>query len=94
MTRPVLALLTLAAIACGSDPINTKLGANGLRVDLIGHVEGCRVYRLNDNGARIVYAVLCGDERSPVSATVRTNHSQSCGKGCLRDVEDMAEVKK
>lgn len=79
MNRKLLvAGLAVVLVACsGVEPIETKRGEGGVEINLITHVEGCRVYSIVRGGmARPIYTTICGPEG------VTTSWYSDCGKNC------------
>ncbi len=79
--RKLAALAALVALsACGASPVQTETGSNGFVAELIGTVDGCRIWRIKD--AHTAYFARCEGE----ATTVTTEVKQVCGKGCVRTV--------
>lgn len=74
---PVALCAALLLTGC-YDSMETQRSPNGFEAQLIGYVDGCRVWDLQGDKA-----VICGRGDS-ASTTAATRHSQACGKGCVR----------
>lgn len=82
-SAPVLAVLLLALVGCEPEPLaRTTPNTNGFSADLMGTIEGCRVYAFGFNA----FALLCGDSTRPRAVGTTSTHQQSCGKGCTRTI--------
>ena len=69
----------LILAACGNDPVSTSSTDNpNVPVSKMFEFEGCKVYRFKDAGAFVYYS------NCPGSTTAF--HSESCGKGCTKEV--------
>lgn len=74
-----LAVLTLALVACGKDPVSTSSTDNpNVAVALMFEHEGCKVYRFKDAGEYIYYSNCRG--------STTAFHTESCGKNCSKTV--------
>lgn len=79
MRTIVLLIAALAVASCGKSPLSTESSNNpDVAIDKLFTHEGVTVYRFVDGG-RYVYFTA-----PPVD--VNYSHSESCGKGCTRDV--------
>ena len=76
-------LLLLALTGCAVEPLAKSVAENGFTVELLGYVEGCRVYSLDRGRA---YTAICGRLPSVESTTTTEIHTESCGKNCVRTV--------
>lgn len=79
----IFALSAIALIACDAKPAEESrvVGPQGsYKVDRLFTVDGCTVYRFDDGG-RSRYFTNCG-------GSAMSEHTESCGKGCTRHVDD------
>lgn len=81
----VVAVIVLAA--CTEKPLSTIQSNNpNYQVDKLFSHEGCDVYRFEDGGHK--YFVRCADKTS-----VSTNWTETCGRGCSRNVNVVGATK-
>ena len=82
----IVAALTLAVSGCAKDPISSAQSNNPqLRFDHLADIEGCRLYRFQDDGY-YHYLTICK------SAETNTSTDGSCGKGCSRHDDISADT--
>lgn len=77
MMVSILAISAIGLSACkGSPPEKTEILTNGSEANLLGEVDGCRIWQLNRGGmTRTVYFARCAE-----TATTQTYFK--CGKNC------------
>lgn len=69
-----IGVLCLALMGCGPPVQETITSSNpALKVDILGDVDGCRIYQFEGEGSRMVYFVNCG-------RTTTINQSYRVGK--------------
>ncbi len=81
MKTAIVALVVALLSGCGAKAIETSATENAeIRVDKLFTKDGCTVYRFYDSGSK--YFVRCDG-----AASTSTQWSETCGKGCTRNVQ-------
>jgi hypothetical protein len=79
-------LMGLTLVGCSQveplEPPTTQ--TNGVTINLVAKVEGCRVYRIRGVG-HPVFTTICG----PETVTTTVIKPRNCGKTCTEDVPMM-----
>lgn len=83
-TRLAFAVLLLSGVAACGGATGTKVetAANGFHAELIGTVDDCRIWRIDDQ--KTVYFARCPE------GPVTTQTTTTCGKGCVRPLQLIA----
>lgn len=73
---------------CENDPISVQSTNNSnIAVEVLFQHDGCTVYRFDDGNPH--YYVRCPHSES---VSVMDEHTESCGKNCVRTVPDVIQT--
>jgi hypothetical protein len=82
--KTLIAVAALIALSgCQKQAEATQSAGSGFQVEKLFTVEGCSVYRFKDS-LRYIYYTNCSGS---------THTTESCGKGCVRQVDVVGGVK-
>lgn len=78
MRKSIIVGAALLLAGCGADPISkTDTGNPRFTASIIGKVDGCDIWRMQDGSARTLYFARCGSRTMANIGAV-----ESCGKNC------------
>lgn len=88
MKRMLVCLLALSLAMCKSPALQVDQTDNrSFEVEELFSHAGCTVYRFEDGGDRHYFAVCHGG-----SYQTTTPRQEVCGKGCVRNVDDVLNI--